>query len=180
MKRFFLRPAQYYKAIVLLSLTLAVLMTACSGSKTEYAYPNDPDDMRKIRRGKITGDGIKLFSADDERGGSQAPGGGLAVNSFLWRATLDTLSFVPLASADPLGGVIITDWYESPESPGERFKINVLILDTKLRSDGVRVSTFKQINKSGTWRDAPVDPSVARKLEDQILTRARELRLSGR
>ncbi len=106
--------------------------------------------------------------------------GGLGVNSFLWRATLDTLSFMPLASADPYGGVVITDWYINPEQPGERFKATVYILDTRLRADGLNVTVFKQArDAAGGWTDVAVTAQTEIDIENAILTRARQLRLSA-
>lgn len=129
-------------------------------------------------RGKITGaDGWTIFGGKDKESSS---GSAIGVNSYLWRATLDTISFMPLTSADPFGGTIITDWYEDPKSPGERFKVNALILDKTLRSDGVRIQVFKQKLTKGSWRDAAVDSKLARALEDTILTRARELKVAAR
>jgi hypothetical protein len=103
----------------------------------------------------------------------------LGVNSYLWHATLDTLSFMPLQSADPFGGVIITDWYSAPENPNERMKVTIYILDRRLRADGIKVAVFRQTHAAdGVWADAAVNPDTATKLEDAILTRARELRLA--
>jgi len=102
----------------------------------------------------------------------------LGVNSFLWRASLDTLAFMPLASADSTGGVIITDWYADPTVPGERFKATVYILDTRLRADALNVSIFRQTQQGGAWTDAAVDPATAIQIENAILRRAREIRLS--
>ena len=100
-----------------------------------------------------------------------------------WRAfsaaTTRPMSFMPLASADPFGGVIITDWYEDPKAKGERFKVNALILDKTLRADGVKITVFKQhYETKGGWRDTEVPSHLARDLEDTILTRAREMRLA--
>ena len=104
----------------------------------------------------------------------------LGVNSYLWHATLDTLRFMPLASADPFGGVIITDWYTAPQDPNERLKVTIYILDRKLRADGIKLAVFRQTKTAaGTWADAPTNPDTANKLEDAILTRARELRLAS-
>ena len=106
-------------------------------------------------------------------------GGGVAVNSFLWRASLDTVSFMPLASADPFGGTIITDWYSPAETPTERFKVNVFILGRDLRADGVRARVFRQKkDASGQWADSPVDQTTGTDIENAILTRARQIRLS--
>jgi hypothetical protein len=100
----------------------------------------------------------------------------IGVNSYLWRAAVDTVSFAPLLQADANGGVIITDWYSNPKAPGERVKLTVSILDRDLRADGLRVAASRQINQSGAWVDAPVSASTVQKLEDIILTRARDLR----
>ena len=119
------------------------------------------------------GDGPKTLSAAD--GSSPAIG----VNGYLWRATLDTLSFMPLASADPYGGVVITDWYINPEKPDERFKATVYILDSRLRADGLNVAIFKQNKAGADWVDAPSAGQTETDIENAILTRARQLRLSN-
>jgi len=103
----------------------------------------------------------------------------LGVNSFLWRASLDTISFMPLHSADPFGGTIITDWYSAPSAPSERMRVTIYILDRRLRADGLKVSVFRQAQTPQGWIDAAVNPQTATKLEDAILTRARELRLAS-
>jgi hypothetical protein len=104
----------------------------------------------------------------------------IGVNGYLWRATLDTLAFMPLASADPWGGTVITDWYSNPEKPDERFKATVYILDTRLRADGLKVTVFKQVkDASGQWADAPTADQTETDIENAILTRARQLRLSN-
>ncbi len=104
----------------------------------------------------------------------------IGVNGYLWRATLDTLSFMPLQSADPYGGVIVTDWYSNPERPGERFKCTVYILDSRLRADGLNVAVFKQTrDAAGAWVDAPTAGQTETDIENSILTRARQLRLSN-
>ena len=99
----------------------------------------------------------------------------MGVNSYLWRASLETLEFMPLEQVDPFGGVIITDWYASPEAPNERFKANVYILDANLRADALKASIFKQTNSGGGWVDGAVDADTSRQIENAILTRAREL-----
>jgi hypothetical protein len=167
---------------ILVSLTLLAalgLLSGCGvfGKDSKADQPLEPNLARAESRGSITG-GEGLFGIGGHKDKENA-GGGLGVNSFLWRATLDTLSFMPLASADPFGGVIITDWYEDPKVKGERFKVNALILDRTLRSDGIRITLFKQrLDEKGVWRDIEVSPRVARDLEDTVLTRARELHLA--
>ena len=100
----------------------------------------------------------------------------IGVNSYLWRAAIDTVSFAPLLQADSNGGVIVTDWFTNPSSPGERVKLTVSILDQDLRADALRVAASRQVQQSGTWVDAPVAAATVQKLEDIILTRARDLR----
>ena len=136
--------------------------------------------------------GPKVYSAQQQRHGflglgrrAQLPDadtqGTLGVNSYLWRAALDTMSFMPLQSADPYGGLIITDWYSAPEKADERFKATVYILDTRLRADGLNVALQKQTRApDGSWRDAAVSPQTETDLENAILTRARQLRVNGR
>jgi hypothetical protein len=167
----------------------AFALSACgTGVPVEARYPTDdphpPGTTLKSKGGDyyesdslLGGDGIVLFGGpnyDRDRG----DGAGIGVNSFLWRASLDMLSFMPLTSADPFGGVIITDWYTPPQTPDERFKVTAFILDRTLRSDGVRVSVFRQVQKSpAAWADAPVSETMASDLENAILTRARQLRI---
>ena len=135
-----------------------------------------------------SGSGPKTFQTQESGGfnpfkGGSAPKGDAAsigVNGYLWRATLDTLSFMPLASADPYGGVIITDWYVNPERPEERFKCTVYILDSRLRADGLNVAVFKQTKDgAGGWVDSPTAGQTETDIENAILTRARQLRLSN-
>jgi hypothetical protein len=100
----------------------------------------------------------------------------IGVNAYLWRASLDTVSFMPLAQVDSNGGVIVTDWYVNPSVPGERMKLTVSILDQDLRADAVRVAASRQVIQSGQWVDAPVAAQTTQRLEEIILGRARDLR----
>lgn len=100
----------------------------------------------------------------------------IGVNAYLWRAALDTLSFAPLLQADSNSGVIITDWYSNPQSPAERVKVTATILDQDLRADALRVTASRQVNQGGQWVNAPVSAATVQKLEDIILTRARDIR----
>ena len=120
-----------------------------------------------------------LFAPDKSDSSGGGGGSGIGVNSFLWHASLDTVSFMPLASADPFGGTIITDWYSPRGVANERLKVNIFILNRELRADGVKVTVFRQTRDTdGQWMDAPVDPKTAHDLENSILTRARQIRLS--
>jgi hypothetical protein len=164
-------------------LTIA-LLAACALPR-DQTYPEGSDG-----RGGYSGDegqglfgssGLLLFGGKkDLKYEPGAGGGGIGVNSYLWRASLDTISFMPLTSADPFGGVIITDWYSPPEAPNERFKMAVYILDRRLRADGLRVAVFRQLRDgSREWADVAVNDGTKIKLENAILTRARQLRIAA-
>lgn len=171
---------------VIMCMVLGLTLAGCEGIKKEASYPTRPeasgsdkivysDEKRQTIWGEDESLTSRLFGDDKE----QQQGTGIGVNSFLWRASLDTIAFMPVHNADPFGGVILTDWYENPDSPGERFKINVFIMDRQLRSDGVKVAVFKQkLGSKGQWRDASVEPSTNLKIENTILTRARELKVA--
>jgi hypothetical protein len=178
-----------------LRFVLAGLLTAA------VAGCGDPDSVKETKSGKDGGRGrydiyeAAASSGKRENGSLFGPGGlfgskadkkdggdgtGVAVNAYLWRASLDTINFIPLVSADPFGGVIITDWYTPAEQPNERMKVQITILDRELRADGVRVAVFKQQTgpKGGGWVDAQVDPRTNIDIENAILTRARQLRIA--
>jgi hypothetical protein len=144
---------------VLIVVLSAMLLAACGSS--------DDNDMPDTTTGST--------AISSSNGGHVT----LGVNSFLWHASLDTLSFMPLQSADPFGGVILTDWYSDPSDPNERMRVTVYILDRRLRADGIKVTAFRQTHSADGWIDAQVNPDTANKLEDAILTRARELRLAS-
>jgi hypothetical protein len=159
------------------------LLAGCSNMGENFRVPGQDEyntsSRRDAVRGRLSGtDGILIFGNDrtSQRGGGDAGTAGIGVNAFLWRATLDTLSFMPLASADPFGGVVITDWYQPPGAGNERFRVTAYILGRTLRSDGVRVVVFRQELRQGNWVDVAVATSTATELEDQVLSRARELR----
>mgnify|MGYP000084137763 CR=1 FL=1 len=165
------------KLKILFAICLLALAACATQEVDSKSYPKDHVDQRRDKRGKLTGeDGLDIFGGKKDEDSKSS---GLGVNSFLWRATLDTLSFMPIASADPFGGTIITDWYEDQSAKGERFKVNAIILDDRLRSDGIKVSVFKQkLDENGSWRDQPATKDTATKMENAILTRARQLRVA--
>ena len=158
---------------------LAVL-GACSRSDLRGVGDDEYQDYRTKggEQGRLFGDqGISFGIGGKGAGGGRAEeGGALGVNAYLWRAALDTLAFMPLASADPFGGVIITDWYQPPTGTGERFKATGYILGRQLRADGVRVAVYRQVMQGGQWVDAPVSPATTGEIENKVLARARELR----
>ncbi|MEM8833741.1 MAG: DUF3576 domain-containing protein [Pseudomonadota bacterium] len=173
-------------------LTLTIIpsvfaVAACSSvtdklPKGEAKYPSGADrtttgdDIYGERESILGKDGFKIFGKKDRADDGST---GIGVNSFLWRAALDTVSFMPLASADPFGGVIITDWYIDPATPNERYKVNVFILDRQLVSSGVQVKVFREMKSGSTWKTSTVADDTGRKLEDAILTRARQLRVAA-
>jgi len=163
-------------------LLLLPILIACSEtnsrsvSNDEYRDWNSRGQVRNPQSGPDSG--IVIFGVDRERQARESAqaGGGVSVNAFLWRAALDTLAFMPLASADPFGGTIITDWYQPPTAPGERFRAQAYIMGRQLRSDGVRVQIFRQVSQRGGWVDSPVSATTNGEMEDKVLARARELR----
>ncbi len=169
------------RAVSLLKvLILGTMLTACGMlPQGEQNYPKTEDERDAERFGKVTGeDGIVLFGGRSLPRGSEG-GTGIGVNTYLWRASLDALSFMPLSSADPFGGVIITDWYSPPQNPNERVKVTLYVLDRDLRADGVRAAVFRQVLSGAGWQDAAVDPRTGTDLEDAVLTRARQLRITN-
>lgn len=162
----------------LLALVLALGACADAADRTGTVYP-DPERDERYRYGSILGGEGGFNLLGPRRRDDAEQGTGIGVNSFLWRASLDTLAFMPIVSADPFGGVILTDWYSPPNAPNERFKVNLYILDRQLRADGVRVSVFRQErDTAGGWRDVVVADDTATTLEDAVLTRARQLRIA--
>jgi hypothetical protein len=168
---------------ILAAFLTIIFITGCETYKGEAKYPSGadrttlPDGDIYAQRESIFGKGgLNLFGDKDKDKNDGSTG--IGVNSYLWRASLDTVSFMPLASADPFGGVIITDWYEPEEKPGERLKVNVFILDKQLRSDGVKVKVFRQVAKGGKWVDTDVAANTVAQMEEAILTRARQLRVA--
>ena len=168
----------------LVGLAMVAVVSAIAACGTDVPvdssnYPKHGPREGQYARGSVLGDGgITLFGSGKSKAEGEG-GAGIGVNSFLWRASLDTIAFMPLAQADPFGGVIITDWHSPPETPNERFKVTVYILDRQLRADGVRASVFRQQKDGGDWRDTPLDPAVGIQLEDTILTRARQMRMAS-
>lgn len=143
---------------LLLMAGAAAVVAACAGSGNNVSKRDEP---------------LGTYSLGSKSGQATT------VNRYLWAASLETLDFLPIFSADPIAGLVITDWYQNPEAPDERFKLNVYILDSALRADALRVSVFRQEREGEGWRDASVNPATAREIENAILTRARQLRLNS-
>jgi hypothetical protein len=172
---------------VAMALAAGFLVASCGlfeGEDITYDYPEPrtrgmTNPTSQPEESIFGGTGISLGGEDAAATGQGGGAPGIGVNSYLWRASLDTVSFMPLLSADPFGGVIITDWYSPPESPNERFKLNIFILDRELRADGLRTAVFRQVYQQGPgWVDAQTASITAANLENAILTRARQMRIA--
>jgi hypothetical protein len=151
---------------------------------TPFTSRTAPADRAPLRKALIVGSCLVATAALGACGGKERAAPDVAasrvttigVNSYLWRASLDALSFMPLLQADSAGGVIVTDWYTNPANPGERVKVSVTILDQDLRADALRIAASREVARGGIWVGAPVQAATVQKLEDVILTRARDLR----
>jgi hypothetical protein len=168
---------------VVSACAFVAVLAACSEARMAVPDRQDGDTTvtwndEKPKESIFGPGGLTLFGGDAKKK-TEESGAGIGVNAFLWRASLDTVAFMPLASADPFGGVIITDWYAPPETPAERFKMSVYIMDRTLRADAVHVSVFRQTRNGSEWVDAPVEAKTATDMENAILTRAREMRMAS-
>jgi hypothetical protein len=158
-----------------------LLLAGCGGGENTDPVPQGPPG--RAADGSVFGEGGasvgNLVSGEAFGLGAEEEGGSLPVNKFLWQASLDTLSFLPLASTDPFTGVIATDWGAAPSQPGERFKVTAYMLSPALAASSLRVAVYREVRDgSGAWIPAAVDPETPRKLEDAILTRARQIRIA--
>jgi hypothetical protein len=162
------------KKILLSAVLLSLTSCANSGASGDNSYPKTREEEQQEAMGKLTGeDGIVLFGGSKKSAATE----GINVNSFLWRASLDMVHKMPLISADPFGGTIITDWYALDDNPSERYKINVYIIGPELRSDAIKVGAFKQTrNAKGVWSESLSHPALASELENKILLKAREIK----
>ena len=184
-----MRPTSLTACTSTAALVVLMVLTGCS---SEGLKPNPtPPDFQGLGSGspgdvasnRLGGDdsgtifGIGKGPKDKNQGSGVGGGStGIGVNAFLWRGALDTIAFMPLASADPFGGVIITDWYTPPGTSGERFKATIYILSRDLRSDGLRVNIYRQVLENGQWVDATVADSTVGDIENKVLARARRMR----
>ena len=159
-----------------LLLILIAGLTACSSLEPRTDIPATD---KKVPGSFITGRSESGVSLSDIRGLSDKESSGIPVNALLWRASLDITSILPIDDIDVFSGTLITDWYSLPSQPSEQIKLAVFVLDKELRSDAIRVVVYVQSRQGTVWKDAGIDPKLAARLEDLILTRARELRASS-
>ncbi len=173
------------RPILLPALLLGVMALAGCSAITPNQVPDNysgtagPNSESGRLMGSATGSDVILGTAKNKQPEGGAGGGGLGVNAYLWRGALDTLSFMPLSSADPFGGVIITDWWQPQGGGGERFKATAYILGRELRADSLRVAMYRQVEQKGQWVDAPISPTTVSEIENRVLSRARTLRAQG-
>ena len=168
-----------HRLLLALAATALIGVGGCSRSALRGVGDDEYQDYRTKggESGKLFGEqGLVLGIGGKSGNDRAADGGALGVNAYLWRAALDTLGFMPLQSADPFGGVIITDWYMPPAGSGERFKATAYILGRQLRADAVKVSVFRQVLQGNQWIDSPVNATTTSEIENKVLARARELR----
>jgi hypothetical protein len=166
------------KGLVLVFISFLTLTAIAEEEK----YPETARQRRATDFGSLVGgpDGLVVYNSNPNAGSIMGGkgGGSINVNPYLWQAALNTIAFMPLASTDSNGGVIITDWYEDPNFPGERYKVNIFITSMELRVESLKVTVFKQALRSGTWREVPVNSQITLDLEEKILTKARELKIA--
>lgn len=156
---------------------LLALMGCTEDNLSKDVVPESQSDRRYNTVGHLFGPDALTFNL---RGGTKKEETSIGVNTYLWRGALKTLAFMPLQSADPFGGVIITDWYTPPANPQERFKATVVILSRQLRSDGLQVQVFSQEkNVKGGWNEVMPNPRLQRHFEESILLQARHLKASA-
>lgn len=170
------------KITKILALTTILLSTQVFAEEMEY--PKSARQQRQEGFGSVLGGegGINLYNSENPNagllGGKNGGSAKLTINPYLWQASLNALSFMPLASVDSNSGIIVTDWYENPNSPGERYKVTAMVTSLELRVEALKITVFKQALRSGNWREVSVNPNVAMDLEEKILTKARELKIA--
>ncbi|MEQ9115887.1 MAG: DUF3576 domain-containing protein [Rickettsiales bacterium] len=175
------------KKFSLLFLLLFPLIVEASSGDDESTYPKSARRERWAEMDSIIGGeekGITIFDSNPDKksffagGGRPSGASAMTVNPYLWQAALDIVSFMPIKSSDSAGGVVSTDWYEDPEYPGERYRVNVLIKAVELNVNNLKVTVFKQKLKDNNWREVKPSDEISQDLEAKILTKAREMKIA--
>jgi hypothetical protein len=172
------------KFIIVFSLVSLINIAFASRDETDSNYPKSADDQRWDSFGSVLGEkGGVIYESNPNSNSSGGKKGSspthmMAVNPYLWQATIDVVSFMPIQVSDASGGVITTDWYEDPDFPGTRYRLNILIKAVELHVNNLKVNVFKQVLQEGVWREVKPSKEIATDLEDKILTKARELKLA--
>ncbi len=164
---------------ILSTIALLWLLSACNGQVTQDYHPQTAEEQREDDMKSIvtkSDEPIVIYGGKNKSGGSEGSG---VAGSYLWRAALESISFMPLASSDSHGGTIITDWYSSPSTPNERFKFNILILSSDLQISSIKVNAFRQVYAGGQWKSVEVSKELPRNIEDNILRKAISLRVKS-
>ena len=162
----------YVKYSSLILLPLAAIISACSN--LDITPPKPEERPISVITGKPQGTPIGELFGQNNQGSGNMP-----VNALLWRAALDIASFVPLEDVDTFGGSIVTEWYVPEDQPNQRLKLAVFVVGLELRSDAIQVRAYVQNRDGDDWTNAGRDADLGRKLENLILTRARELRAAA-
>ena len=155
-----------------LIIPLFISVAGCSGSG--FKTPEPEAAPVSVLTGKPQGTPVSELFGQNNQGS-----GGMPVNALLWRAALDIASFVPLDDIDTFGGSIVTEWYVPEDQTNQRLKLAVFVVGRELRSDAIQVRAYVQNRDGDDWTNAGRDADLGRKLENLILTRARELRAAG-
>lgn len=172
------------KKLLTLLLFFPLLSFASSGDD-DSTYPKSARKEKWAKMDSILGGdgGVTIYDSNPNKksfisGGGKVSASTMNVNPYLWQAALDIASFMPIKSSDSSGGVIATDWYEDPDYPGERYRLNIRIKAVELNVNNLQVNVFKQTLKDNVWREVKPNPEIANDLEDKILTKARELKIA--
>ena len=176
---------KYYTSSVCF-LLLALVLVACSNEPIIIKPPEEKVDVEDRIHDRLTGgtkffgdQGILTLGNTGRNNMDNNQGSGVGVNTFLWRASLEAINFMPIMQVDPFGGVIITDWHSVTETPNERYKLTILILGKTLQANALKVSMFKQKRENNNWVNSEVNPSIIRDIENNILSRARKFRIAS-
>ena len=140
---------------------------------------SDAENRLMTGGGLLGKNGDFSFLGEGEKTSNQIVGLGMPINPYLWKASLETINFMPLASTDPFAGTIITDWYTAENNMGERCKLNIFINGKDLKTDNLKVSSFCQTLKNNQWVNMPSKNENNTKLENVILNEAKKLKLTS-
>ena len=137
-------PKKFLKLLVFISI-LPFLLNSCANRGDARKSP--PDPKLRVKRNLEEGKGFRVMSGLKKSGSTNYE---FASSNELWRASLDTIDFMPLASVNYSGGIIITDWYSNDQNSNENIKISIRFLTNEIRSDALNIKVFKKICKNNS------------------------------